>query len=124
MHGDAHNASQLIQDFESRYMARLRAWGGYVDAEDRDAPNATLEQLDREAREIGARLGGESTALQRRWQLALTNVLNLIPSIQQHCERIRDEARKSMVQLGRGQKSLVGYRRAFDSKRVIFDQNG
>ena len=118
------NPEQSIQDFESRYMGKLRAWGGYVQAADLDALNETLQQLDREARELGAALADASPALRRRWQAALTNVLNLIPSIQQHCETIRDEARKSMGQLDKGQKSLVGYRRAFDSKRVIFDQSG
>ncbi|MDJ0839602.1 MAG: hypothetical protein QNK37_23985 [Acidobacteriota bacterium] len=101
-----------IDEFETKYLGKLRRWSALVSPEDLDEVVPFVEEMDQVSKAVTRDLADHPDLFRERWQPVLRNAMGLIPSVQGHLERIRSESGANLSLLGRGQRGLAGYRQA------------
>ena len=112
--------TQHIDQFEQTYMKRLRRWAAMVGPEELDEVVRLVGEMQRASEEITGKItpGG---AVAQRWRIILQTAAGLVPAVEKHIIRLRDDAQGSLNNLDRGRRIVSGYRRNvpnMDSGRV------
>ena len=101
---------ERITAFEQKYLGKLRRWSALVAEEELDQVVPFVEEMNQASQALTEELKDHPDLFKNRWNPILRNAQGLIPSVQNHLERIRSESSTNLSLLTRGQKGLAGYR--------------
>ena len=112
-------ADEAIDKFEKEYIARLKVWCTRIDAEELDGITRTMRRMDLEVKAIGKMQKSASAA--ERWRKICSQAWSMLPAVQQNLEKLKADSRVNLMMLGKGQRGLMGYRRALPENGGIYD---
>lgn len=112
--------TQRIDQFEQTYMKRLRRWAGMVGPEELDEVVRMVGAMQKDSEAITGDIvpGG---AVAQRWRIMLQTAAGLVPAVEKHIIRLRNDAQGALNNLDRGRHIVSGYRKhvpTMDSGRL------
>lgn len=112
--------------FEKEFIKPMRQWAIYVPAKELPLLDQHVRKLQQRSEAMSRQFFKDEVpdSLKTSWHGLLKELERLIPAVLGEVEKVKKEAWFKAQAVGKNQKTLKGYRRSANERRLLVDSEG